>query len=320
VCSSDLFAGNGEIAARFAREAMATGMFEHPNVASAIDFGTLPEGGAYFVMQLVRGQSLTALLRVEGRLPWRRAVAIGAQLADALSAAKAIDVVHRDLKPDNIIVQRREDGSDLVKILDFGIARHTRDSLMPPPPSGTAGGTTPRNLTREGSVVGTPGYMSPEQAMGDRVSHAADLYTLGTVIWECVAGRQLWSADDLSTLIKRQLTEPVPSLRALLPEEGIPEDLDRLVARLLAVSTRERPESAGLVRDALQLLLLASVAPAATAADEAAATTTTAGAPATGPATSVRSPAVAEATSEAVGAANETEKPAPALGEQGAPG
>lgn len=254
------FAGNGEIAARFAREAMATGMFEHPNVASAIDFGTLPEGGAYFVMQLVRGQSLSALLREQGRLPWRRAVAIGAQLADALSAALAIEVVHRDLKPDNIVIQRRDDGSDLAKILDFGIARHTRDSLMPPPVSGE---TTPRNLTREGAVVGTPGYMSPEQAMGDRVSHAADLYALGAVVWECVAGRQLWTADDLSTLIKRQLTEPVPSLREQLPGEGIPEELDLLVARLLAVSTRERPQTAGEVRDALQLLLLAPAAPAA---------------------------------------------------------
>jgi hypothetical protein len=254
------FAGNGEIAARFAREAMATGMFEHPNVASAIDFGTLPEGGAYFVMQLVRGQSLSALLREHGRLPWRRAVAIGAQLADALSAALAIEVVHRDLKPDNIVIQRREDGSDLAKILDFGIARHTRDSLMPPPSSGE---TTPRNLTREGAVVGTPGYMSPEQAMGDRVSHAADLYALGAVVWECVAGRQLWTADDLSTLIKRQLTEPVPSLREQLPGEGIPEELDRLLARLLAVSTRERPQSAGEVRDALQLLLLAPATPVA---------------------------------------------------------
>ncbi len=248
------FAGNGEIAARFAREAMATGMFEHPNVASAIDFGTLPEGGAYFVMQLVRGSCLSALLSEQRRLPWRRAVAIGAQLADALSAARAIDVVHRDLKPDNIVIQKREDGSDLVKILDFGIARSTQDSLVPPPVSGT---TTPKNLTREGAVVGTPGYMAPEQAMGDRVNHAADLYALGAVLWECVAGRQLWTADDLSSLIKLQLTESVPRLRELLPAEDIPEELDNLVARLLTVSTRERPESAGAVRDALQLLLLA---------------------------------------------------------------
>ncbi len=244
-----IYAGDGEIAARFAREAMATAKFEHPHVASAIDYGTLPEGGAYFVMQLVRGDNLNELLEKEGRLHWSRAAEIGAQLADALSAAAAHGIVHRDLKPENIIIQRREDKTELVKVLDFGIARHTRDSI--PAPSITGNGVK-RKLTRDGAVVGTPGYMAPEQAIGDRAGHAADLYALGVVIWECIAGRQLWDSENLSTLIQNQLTKPVPSLMDLLPEEDIPEELDALILQLMAVRPQERPAQAGEVRDILR--------------------------------------------------------------------
>jgi serine/threonine-protein kinase len=245
------FAGNGEIAARFAREAMATAQFEHSNVASAIDYGTLPEGGAYLVMQLVRGEPLSVLLEREGALHWSRAADIGAQLADALSAAASHRIVHRDLKPDNIIIQRLEDGGDLVKILDFGIARQTRDSILPPPP-GTE--SLQQNLTREGTVVGTPGYMAPEQAVGDRVSGAADIYALGVVIWQCVAGRRLWTAGEVSSIVKRQLTEPVPPLAELLPDQNIPAELDRLLARMLAVLPTDRPSQPGMVRDILRQL------------------------------------------------------------------
>jgi serine/threonine-protein kinase len=157
-------AGNGEVAARFAREAMATAQFEHPHVASAIDYGTLPEGGAYFVMLLVRGRGLRSMCGGHGdnaRVPWRRACALGAQVADALSAAKAAGIIHRDLKPDNVLVEQREDGSDLVKVLDFGIAH------IAPRDAGTEG-TANRQLTRVGMVMGTPGYMAPEQAVRDR--------------------------------------------------------------------------------------------------------------------------------------------------------
>lgn len=244
-----IYAGDGEIAARFAREAMATAKFEHPHVASAIDYGTLPEGGAYFVMQLVRGDNLNELLEKEGRLHWSRAAEIGSQLADALSAAAEYGIVHRDLKPENIIIQRRDDRTELVKVLDFGIARHTRDSIPAPNISGER---VKRKLTRDGAVVGTPGYMAPEQAIGDRAGHAADLYALGVVVWECIAGRQLWDAENLSTLIQNQLTLPVPSLIELLPEEDIPEELDALLIQLMAVRPKDRPAQAGEVRDILR--------------------------------------------------------------------
>jgi tRNA A-37 threonylcarbamoyl transferase component Bud32 len=250
-------AGNGEVAARFAREAMATAQFEHPHVASAIDYGTLPEGGAYFVMQLVRGRSLRSLFGGGGanaRVPWRRACELAAQVADALSAAKAAGIIHRDLKPDNILVEQREDGSDLVKVLDFGIAH-----IAPRDASDDASAN--RQLTRVGMVMGTPGYMAPEQAVGDKVDHRADLYALGVVLWECIAGRELWDGPDLTTVIARQMGEPVPELRDVTGDVSLPTELDELLQRLTSRLPEGRPEHAAEVRDTLRRLSVSGGAP-----------------------------------------------------------
>jgi eukaryotic-like serine/threonine-protein kinase len=242
-------AGNGEVAARFAREAMATAQFEHPHVASAIDFGTLEEGGAYLVMQLVRGRSLRDLLEQTGKLPWPIACELLAQVADALSAARLAGIVHRDLKPENILVEAREDGSYLAKILDFGIAHVAPHHVTPAP-----GENDGHALTRIGTVMGTPGYMSPEQAVGDRVDHRTDLYALGVVLWECVTGRVLWDGPDVTSIITKQLQEPVPRLREVLSDPRLPRALDELVQRLCARKAEDRPEHAGLVRDELRAL------------------------------------------------------------------
>lgn len=242
-------AGNGEVAARFAREAMATAQFEHPHVASAIDYGTLPEGGAYLVMQLVRGRSLRELLEARGSVPWPKACELLAQVADALSAARAAGVVHRDLKPDNILVETREDGSELVKILDFGIA-HVAPHKTPAP----EGAMPTRELTRVGTVMGTPGYMAPEQAVGDRVDHRTDLYALGVVLWECITGKCLWDGPDVTTIIARQMREEVPWLRATLADPSLPRELDALVQRLCARNADQRPDNAANVRDELRAM------------------------------------------------------------------
>jgi serine/threonine-protein kinase len=247
-------AGNGEVAARFAREAMATAQFEHPHVASATDYGTLPEGGAYLVMQLVRGESLRALLERQGRLPWTLACELLAQVADALSAARGAGIVHRDLKPENILVEMREDGSRLAKILDFGIA-HVAPHATPP------GAPMTRELTRIGTVMGTPGYMSPEQAVGDKVDHRTDLYALGVVLWECISGRVLWDGPDITSLITSQLRDDVPRLRDVAPDARVPRELDALVQRLCARSADDRPEHAGKVRDELRVLAHARALP-----------------------------------------------------------
>ncbi|MBK8593318.1 MAG: serine/threonine protein kinase, partial [Sandaracinaceae bacterium] len=114
-------AGDGDMRARFAREAMASAQIDHPHVASTLDIGALPDGSAYLVMPLIRGPSLADTLD-SGPMPWPRAVSIGAQIADALEAAHAAGIVHRDLKPDNVVLTARDDGRDHVKVLDFGIA------------------------------------------------------------------------------------------------------------------------------------------------------------------------------------------------------
>jgi serine/threonine protein kinase len=166
------FASNPVIEARFAREATATSKLEHPHVASAVDYGTLPDGGAFLVTQLVRGVSLARQLE-RGRMRWAVAADLGAQVADALAAAHAAGIVHRDLKPDNILVETRDDGKFHVKVVDFGIARLTEEAI---------GDGTLRPLTRMGAIIGTPGYMAPEQAVGEPVDARGDLYALGVIV------------------------------------------------------------------------------------------------------------------------------------------
>src|SRR5690606_38983711 len=134
-----------------------------------------------------------------GRMRWTEACDIVGQIADALTAAHAAGIVHRDLKPDNILLEAREEGT-VVKVLDFGIARV----------ADTSHGAAP--LTRLGTVMGTPGYMAPEQAMDEPTDHRTDLYALGVILWECLAGRELWEGGELSDLLTRQLTVPPPPL------------------------------------------------------------------------------------------------------------
>ncbi len=232
------YADNEELAARFRREAMATAQIDHPNVASAIDYGQRPGGGAYLVTQLVRGASLTDEI-FRGKMPWTKVCDLGAQIADALAAAHAAGIVHRDLKPDNILLEQRE-GATIVKVLDFGIAR------MADPSAGT------QPLTRLGTVMGTPGYMAPEQAMGEATDHRTDLYALGVILWECLAGRSLWEGGELSDMLTRQLTQPPPPLAGEVPD--MPPELEQIIQRLLARDAKERPAAAREVRDALRSL------------------------------------------------------------------
>ncbi len=242
-------AGNAELSGRFAREAMATSRIDHPNVISALDFGTLPDGTAFLAVQLVRGPSLTKVLQAEGKLHWARAADLGAQIADALCAAHGYGIVHRDLKPDNVLLQFLDDGGELVKVLDFGVAKFDRESLAPPSMRGEA------QVTQLGIVIGTPGYMAPEQAIGNPADHRADLYALGVILWEAMVGTPLWAgAQDLQSLVERQLSQVPPRLRAATGDEGMPVLLEDLVASLLARRAEDRPNDATLVREQLRAI------------------------------------------------------------------
>jgi serine/threonine-protein kinase len=241
------FAAHSQAEQRFAREALATAQLDHPHVASAIDYGPLPEGGAYLVTQLVRGVGLGKRLD-QGPLAWQQACQLGAQVADALAAAHAVGIVHRDLKPDNILLEHRNDGSLHARVVDFGIARVSGEF-------GGAVADASQPITRMGSVIGTPGYMAPEQAVGQEIDASVDLYALGVILWECCTGRQLFHADTLTELFAAQLSRPAPSLRGTIPGH-VPEDLSVLVDRLLARKPAERPASAAVVRDELRRIAL----------------------------------------------------------------
>ncbi len=239
------FAGNGEVAERFAREAMASAKLEHPHVASALDYGTLSEGGAYLVMQYARGPSLRSSL--SSPRDWRYACDVGAQIADALAAAHAAGIVHRDLKPENVVLEPRDGDTELVRVLDFGIAR----VLDPAEASGTVS-----KLTRVGTIIGTPGYMAPEQALGEQVDARADLYALGVILWETVAGHELFTETEVTALVTKQLTTDAPRLASI--QSDVPIELDDVVARLLSRDRNDRPEKATEVRDILKRVAFAA--------------------------------------------------------------
>jgi serine/threonine-protein kinase len=165
-----------EAVARFEREAIAAGSIDHPNIAKATDFGRLSDGSFFLVLEYVQGKTLSQLLR-ERSVGIDEALEICKQVSSALSAAHAAGIVHRDLKPDNVMLVERPGEPDLVKVLDFGIAK------LSSPQESEHRSATRTPLTRLGSVFGTPEYMAPEQASGSAVDQRADLYALGITLY-----------------------------------------------------------------------------------------------------------------------------------------
>ncbi|MEM9070750.1 MAG: serine/threonine-protein kinase [Myxococcota bacterium] len=214
---------------RFAREAAALAQLQHPNVARGIDFGWTDTGRLFLVMEYIEGRDLRERLASEGALPWREVCRLGAQIAGALHEAHRAGLVHRDLKPENLMLEKSNDHED-VRVLDFGIAHVKPDAL----------GGDQRPLTLAGDVVGTVGYMAPEQAMGQNVDRRADLYALGVLLWEMLSGERLFG-EDPETVLGVQLREepPRPALTG-----GAPDALGDLVTQLLASLPDSRPDDA----------------------------------------------------------------------------
>jgi serine/threonine protein kinase len=210
-----------EAVARFEREAIAAANLRHPNIAEATDFGRLPDGALYLIMEYVEGTTLRRLLREQGKLPPERALTILEQVASALSTAHASDVVHRDLKPENIIVTNAHGRADFVKVIDFGIAR-IRSATF-------GGGAT--GLTKAGTVFGTPEYMAPEQVMGQPVDARADQYALGVLAFEVFTGKAPFKADDIGQLMMMHVGAPIPSTRERTP--GLPIAADAVIMKML---------------------------------------------------------------------------------------
>ncbi len=228
------FAFQQDIRERFTREAQTAARLSHPHIVPIHSVGD-GEGLVYFVMGYVDGESVAARIRRRGQLPVDEARRIMMETADALSAAHSLSVIHRDIKPDNILL---EGTRGRVMVTDFGIAKAL---------SSTSGAT----LTGIGVAIGTPAFMSPEQAAGERdIDGRSDLYSLGVVTYQMLTGALPFSAPSVAGILMKQITEPAPDLRLKRPDT--PEDLAAAVTRCLEKDPENRWASADALRRALE--------------------------------------------------------------------
>ncbi len=224
---------------RFRREARAAAMLRHANVVTIHDYGEASgeDAPAFIVMELVSGTPLRDVLEREGRLAAPRAVSLMRAICAGIGAAHRSQIVHRDIKPDNIIVlpPQAEDEAETAKVLDFGIAK--------------ALDTSAGSLTRTGIVIGTPYYMSPEQCRAEELDARADVYSLGAMLYEMLAGRPPFDAATATGIVAKHLTEPPPRLPA---DVQVPEALEQIILRALAKDRQSRQSDANAMARELQ--------------------------------------------------------------------
>ena len=229
--------GDSKLRERFRRESTNTRRLAHRNVIEILEEGDLDDGVPFLVMEYLHGATLEVVLkRAGGPLPIDRAVDLMLQLAAGLARAHDFQVLHRDLKPENLYVCPLPDGSELLKILDFGIARCLLDT----------------RLTGTGEIFGTPQYMAPERITTTEAGVPADLYALGCIMFRCVTGQLPFSAKDVTSYLIQHLREPPPSPRSLNP--AIPADLEALILQCLEKDPAHRPVDAHAIERSLGAL------------------------------------------------------------------
>jgi len=232
---------------RFEREAQLVARLSHPNIVTVHDFGRLDDGALYIVMERLQGTALSKLLRVHGRMPWPTTLRIVRDVTSAVAAAHKAGVIHRDLKPDNVMLVDAEGRPDFVKVLDFGVAKQTdRHDLES------------ARLTGSGMIVGTPGYMAPEVLFaGTSADARADLYAIGLIWLEMLLGRPVYAGGTPASVLVRQATEPPPMLDVTAPDAGVPAHVQRLIYRLVEKDPDKRtPDAATLLADLDAILQL----------------------------------------------------------------
>jgi serine/threonine-protein kinase len=239
-------AKDGEVVQRFQHEARSTSAVESEHIVHVFDAGADPELGLFLVMELLKGEDLARLLLREGKLEPMFACGIVDQAALALERAHAAGVVHRDLKPANMFLVERDDGSTLVKLVDFGIAKIVRDAHD--------ARFARKGITRRGTAIGTPQYMSPEQAQAlDSVDHRTDVYSLGAVLFEVIAGQpHLPERPTYEQTILQLVSTPAPRLSRFCPD--VPPALDDLVAEMLEHDVTRRVPSMRTVRERIEAI------------------------------------------------------------------
>lgn len=234
--------------ARFYTEARAASRLNHPNSVGIIDFGRTDDEMLYLVMEFLRGRDLAQVMVDDGPLPFERICQIINAVLAALGEAHDLDVVHRDLKPENIFIERTRTGRDLVKVVDFGLAK----ILSAPQET--------RSITSPGLVCGTPDYMSPEQGRGENVDGRGDIYSVGVLLFELMAERLPFVADTPTKIVLKHIQDPVPDPVDAAPHRAIPRILADIAMRAMAKSPGDRFQTPDEMAEALRRAA-ASIAP-----------------------------------------------------------
>jgi eukaryotic-like serine/threonine-protein kinase len=240
-----------KIRERFRREAQSLATMKSRHTIALYDYGVTDDGTFFYVMELLDGVDLDELVRAHGPQPAARVIELIAQACQSLAEAHEAGLLHRDIKPANVMTCRAADEVDVVKVLDFGIVHAMAEPVpdpaelvsLPPAALAPSGPSSSGRLTQAGALIGTPGYIAPEAAVGARSDGRADLYALACVAWWLLVGREVFPRDDEDAAIAAHAHAPVPALRPLV-RGWLPDELERVIASCLAKDPHDRPADA----------------------------------------------------------------------------
>jgi serine/threonine-protein kinase len=235
-----------EVVARFRQEAKSASRIGHENIVDISDFGETTRGASYFVMEFLDGEDLANVLGREVTVDSDRVCGIVLQCCRALSATHAKGIVHRDIKPENIFLTKRDGVDDFVKIVDFGIAKMSDIETD---------GAPGRKLTKTGMIFGTPEYMSPEQAAGKELDHRVDVYALGIILYECLAGRVPFEGDTFMGVLTQHLFAELPPIAEMNPQAKVSRELELVIRKALAKDPDDRYQDTEELAEAIDCAL-----------------------------------------------------------------